>query len=508
MKKRKPAPVIRKPAAAVPPPPPGETATERRDMHIPYFGDVLRPQDDVLIRQGGGRGLKIYEDLMRDPHVAAVMDKRVRALIARDWVVEPGGDTPADLAVAEMTESWLASIGFDDVCRHLLATSLLCGFSVSEAVWDVPGGVPAPVAVKPKRSRRFVFAHDWRLRLLTVGSPLTGEEVLERKFIVHRFGSGVDPYGEGLGARLFWPVFFKRAGIEFWMHFAEKFGSPTAIGEYSDGTDSDKLLMDLAGISQDSAIVVPQGTTVKFLEASRSGSVDTYEKLLRYMDEQISEAVLGETLTTNVGKIGSLGAGQVHNEVREETTDGDADALSDTLNKQILTWLQEVRYPGAAPARVWRKRAAKREDDAAADKAEAEAREKAIDYVTKMRTAGYEPEDTAADFETQAKGKWFFAGKPTITRAVTAPAVAFAQADKADHPLLDQVDAAAAPLIEDMIAAIRKELDLSVSKGETPAQFAARLAALESRFPLADLAAFDRDVTTLAYLDGMYNHNG
>ena len=43
-------------------------------------------------------------------------------------------------------------------------------------------------------------------------------------------------------------------------------------------------------------IVVPDGMVIEFLEATRSGTVDAYERMARYMDQQISLIVLGETL--------------------------------------------------------------------------------------------------------------------------------------------------------------------------------------------------------------------
>ncbi len=102
------------------------------------------------------------------------------------------------------------------------------------------------------------------------------------------------------------------------------------------------------------SLIVPQGMVVKLLEAARSGSIDTYERLARYMDEQISECVLGETLSTNLGGGGSLAAAKTHNEVRLELAEGDADLLSDTINESLIRWIVELNLPGANPPKVWR----------------------------------------------------------------------------------------------------------------------------------------------------------
>jgi len=93
---------------------------------------------------------------------------------------------------------------------------------------------------------------------------------------------------------------------------------------------------------------------VTLLEAARSG-IDTYEKLVRYMDEQISEVVLGETGTTNQNTAGgSRARDEVGNEVRLETAKADADALCECLNNTLVKWIIELNMPGAPVPQLWR----------------------------------------------------------------------------------------------------------------------------------------------------------
>ena len=167
-----------------------------------------------------------------------------------------------------------------------------------------------------------------------------------------------NPYGLGLGTRLFWPVFFKNQGIVFWLKFAEKFGGPTVIGKYPDFSSEEnqrRLLEALMSASQETAAIVPLGSEVELLQAAQGGSIETYERLLEYMDSAISKAVLGETLTTQIGDKGSYSASQIHNDVRMELTKADADLLSNTLNESLLAWLTEFHFPGANPPRIWRR---------------------------------------------------------------------------------------------------------------------------------------------------------
>ena len=335
-----------------------EIATIGKDPMIPAYGGVMRNLDDTLLSRGGGKGLKIYDEIERDCHAYAVLQKRKLAIIAREWQVLPASDSALDKKAAELVQRQLSNLKFDQMCLKLL-DSTLKGYSVGEIIWETDGSEIVASRVKVKPQRRFLFDEEQEPRLITLNNLFPGEPLPPRKFIVHRYGEKDDdnPYGLGLGHKLFWPVFFKRQDITFWLTFVDKFASPTAMGEYPAGTsdaDQKKLLASLSAIASEAGIIVPQGMMVKFLEAARSGSIDTYERLARYMDEQISECVLGETLSTNIGGQGSLAAAKTHNEVRLELAKGDSDLLSDTINESLIRWIVAFNLPTANPPKVWR----------------------------------------------------------------------------------------------------------------------------------------------------------
>lgn len=339
-----------------------EIATYANDITYPqFFGallKVLANQDETLLTRGGGRGLKIYDDIERDAHAYAVLNKRKSAVISREWNVDPASDSARDRAIADEIKQWLSDLKFDRLCKDLLDATLK-GYAVAEIMWARRGNRIVPTHYFARDQRRFVFDSDRRLRLLTPRDQFNGELMPPGKFVVHTVG-GKDgtPYGLGLGSKLFWPVFFKRQDITFWLVFADKFGTPTARGTYPAGTgttEQKNLLASLQAIRQDSSIIMPEGMQVDLLEAKRTGAGDFYERLARYMDEQMSEAVLGETLTTTVGSRGGNRAlGEVHNEVRLEVAKEDADMLSDTLNETLIKWCVERNWPGAQPPTVWR----------------------------------------------------------------------------------------------------------------------------------------------------------
>lgn len=482
-------------ATAVPKPLRLEVAGAKQDIFVPVFGGILRPQDDLLLTRGSGRGLKIYDDLERDAQVGAVIQKRKLAVIAREFEVEPGAPGRAATKAADLVKRALEGFDFDKASTDLL-DAILKGYAVGEVMWEVRDGWVLPKEIIPRDQRRFVFDLEGKPRLLTWSNMWEGEDLPDRKFVVHRFGSkNADPYGLGLGHRLFWPVFFKRQGITFWLVFCEKFGSPTVVGLFPPGTspqDQDDLLATLSGIAQQSAVTAPDGTKIDLLEASRSGSV-TYPDLCRYMDEQISVAVLGETLTTNIGSVGSKAAADTHNGVREELTDADADLLSGSLNGSLVKWIVDLNLPGAPYPAVWRPRPAREEEEEAVKQARLDRLIKSLAYMRLARADGYVPEASDVDLEAQAIGKWIYRGPPPTLPPVPA-GPSFADPSNPARPrdavddLADQLDQVAAPVMGALIGQLKVVVDSSASMAEV----ADRLVGLYPQMdagPLAELMA-------------------
>lgn len=339
-----------------------EIASVDRSLHeLLFYGGsikILLDGDETLRTRGGAKGLKIYSELKRDARAAAVLAKRKRAVTARDWEVQPASEDPADVEVAEFCTGCLKRLRFDKLSKALLE-AVLPGRAYVEIMWAVDGNYIVPASFKRRAAQRFVFDIDGRLRLLTKDQPAEGVELPDRKFIVHLHEpDDENPYGQGVGRCIFWPVFFKRQNLTFWLIFNDKFGSPTAVGKYATGTsagDQKKLLDALKAISQEAAVIMPNNMEAELLEAARSGAADGYKNLTMYLDEQITLGVLGETLTTSVGDSGSRALGDVHQEVRIELAKDDADDLSETINDTLLRWITELNFPGRTPPKVWRK---------------------------------------------------------------------------------------------------------------------------------------------------------
>ena len=202
-----------------------EIASAARDILQPVFMGILRNQDDTLLSRGGSKGLAIYDDIERDAFAHAVIHKRKMAVVSYPWQVDPASNALKDKKAAELVKAQLTAINFDKLTMDLL-DAVLKGFSIGEVVWNSNGSEIYIERVIPRNQRRFVFDEARQVRMLTMQNQLKGEELPQRKFIVHSVGAkDGSPYGLGIGAKLFWPTYFKRQNITFWLAFADKFGS-------------------------------------------------------------------------------------------------------------------------------------------------------------------------------------------------------------------------------------------------------------------------------------------
>lgn len=334
-----------------------EIATIQKDIDL-FAGWLKRLEnpDPVLRTEASGKGLKLYDEVDRDAHAGSVLQQRILAVVGKEWEIIPAksarklgrpASTSQEQFVADFVSQILEDCNFDQARQEILK-AILYGYYCAEALWKTNGSEIGIKKIIGKHPRRFIFTPDREIRLLTLQNMIDGEIVPDRKFIVFTYGDSDNPYGRGLGQRLWWPVWFKKNGVKFWLVFLEKFGMPTVKGKYPPGTlpEQQKALMEaIEAIQTDTGIKIPDSMDIEFLEASRTGNI-THEQLCDYMDRQISKAVLGQTLTTEIKGEGSYAASQTHNEVRQEIIEADADLLDGCLNETLVRWIVDYNFPG------------------------------------------------------------------------------------------------------------------------------------------------------------------
>ncbi len=335
------------------------TIDQGRDVTRAWIEPLLLSQD-ALLQSKGHYDVQLYEEVLRDEQAQACYQQRFKALTSCEWEVKPGGDRRMDQKAADFIREQLTSISWDDITeKHLYA--LHYGYSVAECLWMRDGSQisldETRGGIRVRNRRRFRFDADYNLRLITWGDQMTGEVMPDRKFWTFSVGADHhdDPYGKGLGYWLYWLTYFKRNDMRVWLRYLEKFSQPTVAVEYPAGmpaNEQDKLLKAAHSVLNASAVKIPQGAGLSFLEAARSGTAD-YQALWDTCNAGISKVILSETMTLDSGS--SRSQAEVHQTVVQSVIKGDADLICQSFNCSVVRWLIDWNFPGAAYPTVWRK---------------------------------------------------------------------------------------------------------------------------------------------------------
>ncbi|PHY20805.1 DUF935 family protein [Caulobacter sp. BP25] len=453
-------------AAAKPPAPElGEVAISAAgvDITIPFMGALREIQDTVLARLGNNYAA--YRELRRDDQVHACFQQRRLALTSRQVLIKPGADDPASVAAADFLRENLAQIPFDRTCGMALWGAFY-GHAVTECMWEPRDGKIWLGKPKVRVPWRFRYATDNSLRMLTRANRIQGEPVPDRKFWTTSWGADNDddPYGLGLAHQLYWPVFFKKQGLSFWLRALEKYGAPSTYATYPTTADPETKKQALAvaqRLRADGAAAIPEGMTVALLEAAR-GTVDQ-ATFLRQMNAAIAKIILGQTMTTDDGA--SLSQSQVHMEVREELTDADAELQCESFQNGPAAWLTAWNFPGARTPLISRPSP---EDEAAA----AELLEKKGKAVKALRDAGLEPESDEVIAAIVGPG-WRMAPKPAAP-AASSPAFAEPSTRDAVDDYIDALDweQVVGPLRDQVVAFVEGQPDLQTAADQLGALLA------------------------------------
>ena len=326
------------------------------DITCPYLGPLAQSDDSVLKNRGGGC-LDIYKEVLNDDEVKSAFTQRQDAVISREWKVEPGGDKPIDIEAADAMSELLKSVGFDRVTK-LMHYGVFYGYAVAELIYGIKDNLYWINDIKVRDRRRFRFTPTGELRLLTQNNMHEGIACQTPYFWHYATGADHDdePYGLGLAHWLYWPSFFKRNDIKFWLIFLEKFGMPTAVGKYGTGATTEQkrdLLSLTRAIQTDSGIIMPDGMNLELLQIARSGAGD-YKAFYDSMNEAIRRVTVGQ-ITSSGGASSSIGGDEsLQAAVLASIAKSDSDVMCESWNRGPGTWFTQMNFPGAAVPQVSR----------------------------------------------------------------------------------------------------------------------------------------------------------
>lgn len=321
------------------------------DAYRDYVTSGLTPERlAAILKEADAGDLRRQAELFdqieeRDGHILGDISKRRNVILDADFILEPASEDTRDIKVYEACKEMMADItDWPDVLVSL-QDAVGKGFACFEQHWDVSEGQAQVEKFEFLEQKRFSFTTADGLvstipRLVTDDAPM-GIDIPAWRVMIHRYGgkSG-SAVRSGIYRICAWWFLFKNYSIKDWLLFCEIYGMPLRLGKYDPGaSENDKKALAIAvqTLGSDAAGIISKATEIDFVD-SKGGSVsgDLFKGIPDFANKEMSKAILGGTLTSDVDGKGSYAAANTHNDVRHDLINADARAEATTVRAQFL----------------------------------------------------------------------------------------------------------------------------------------------------------------------------
>jgi phage gp29-like protein len=373
----------RAPAKAPPKAPPNDVGSAFPDQSLweqfsRIGGNVTPLQVSGFIREADeGRPAQLIdfanECRQKDGHLQSVLFTREAALAGLDWKIlnplDRGGSwvkrkrAPKGERERRFIEDVFRgldapkedrdAVGLRELIQHLTGGPFY-GHAVGENLMTVDRhGRQVPRGFALHAARRFGFSRARGELVFRPSNYSALQEVDFRaenpfSFIVSQPRiTGDVPAREGLMRVVVWAALFRTWTVGDLMKLAEFAWKGLRLGKYKKGTSKE----DIAQLERIVRLLTSSGAAthsedvevdVKWPEGARSGSghLDLHSRLAG----EISKAVIGQTLTTEVGNSGSRALGDVHDKVRRDILEYDAKHVAMVITRDVIRPLIELNF--------------------------------------------------------------------------------------------------------------------------------------------------------------------
>lgn len=348
-------------------------------QQILRLGGNLRPRDIQAIYSRADNGyMQMLCDLgddskQRDSHLAGILHRRENAIAGVPWQIIPGKLGRRAIRIAAFVEKVLLELGqqlgpdgeemsdFRGTLVHLNG-ALFPGYAHSEVMWRRAGRYLVPMGTIPMSARRFIYSINgadlrwWDESGSAFAYP--GIDVIRDRpmgrFLRHRprINGGVGPR-EGFIRPLCLSSYFRTWTMGDWYREGELAAKPYRIATYDSTVNGDELyLIDqaLEMLTANGWTRMPKGVELKiqYPEGIKAGQ-NIHEALAQFLASEESKLVLGSTLTSEPGKVGTQALGKVHANVTQDILELDARQLEATIRRYLIVPLVIRNFGPNAP---------------------------------------------------------------------------------------------------------------------------------------------------------------
>ena len=283
----------------------------------------------------------------RDLHYRSVMSTRKDEVMELPISVKAASEDERDEMLANAVRMHLLEEDKLQVLLRGLLDALGKGFAAVEIMWE-PGVIWKPAEYLPRPAHFFKpdYVDGTTLRLRT-STDAWGTVLPDQKFVIHlpQLKAGL-PVRGGLARLGVLAYLIKSYTLRDWMQFSEIFGIPWVMAKYGPNAtaeDKNTLFKAVSGLGRNGKIMVPESTSLEVLDGADADNHALYQNLASWIDDQVSELVLGQTASTS-GTPGRLGGDDEQASVRKTILHSDGKALAATLSNQLIRFFIDLNY--------------------------------------------------------------------------------------------------------------------------------------------------------------------
>lgn len=261
----------------------------------------------------------IYHSIITtDGHLSGIINKRLSAVARERFEFQRDGK-PVDEVNEQIKSPWFRAFIKEAVNSKLWGFTL-CQFRRDERGW-ITFDLIDRKHFDPVKRQVLLYETD------VIGVPL---EAFSNCLVICD-----NPRGLGSLATCAPYALYKRGNIGDWAQFCQIFGMPIREYTYTAGDEEarKRLLQDARKQGADAVYIHPEGSGMQLHESSgKSGTNDLYERFTNNCNDEMSIAILGNTLTTKSDTNGTQALGTVQAKEQLKITDDDVQFILDLLN--------------------------------------------------------------------------------------------------------------------------------------------------------------------------------
>lgn len=284
--------------------------------------------------------------LLRDSHIYSCFQARKSGVLKMKYEILTDNSD-----YKELIESQISKFDMRKIVSEML-DAVAFGFKPIELFWFLENDKIVLVDLVGKDPSDFYYDVNGSLYFKGNDKPLH-----KKKFLVLTNEASYNkPYGVPVLSMCYVPYVYKKGTLKLFGEFVQKYTLPPLLGKSSIDADFNSLkdFHDmLKSFQQGMAMVFPNSYDVSSLDFEKSSAKDLFMSFINFCNSEISKSVLSQTLTTEVGDVGSYAAGKVHLDVKQDVVDNDKTMIENAFNL-LIRWIIDFNYSGVTKYPIFR----------------------------------------------------------------------------------------------------------------------------------------------------------